>query len=121
MTPDPVSPTDAERVAEAVATGTGLEALARTLTDPPLLAVVEAARRRLVPRLSDEATRLLRAVGAFPGSSAQDLRDVTLLDGPAFAAASRQLLDGGLVESTRFDVPDCWSRTARGAAVARSL
>ena len=120
MTPDPMT-TDAERVAEAVATGVGLERLAGSLTDPTLLAVVDAARRRLVPRLSDEAVRLLRAVGAFPGSSAQELRDVTLLDGRSFAAASRELLDGGLVEQTRFDVPDCWSRTARGAAVARSL
>lgn len=112
---------DAERVAEAVATGTGLDALEQQLTDPSLRAVVAAARARLVPQLSDEATRLLRAVGAFPGSGAQDLRDVTLLDAPAFQRASRELLADGLVESMRFDVPDCWVRTARGAAVARSL
>jgi hypothetical protein len=60
---DPVS--DAEAVAEAVATGQGLDALAARLTDPSLLAVVEAARRRLRPALTDEAVRLLRAVGAF--------------------------------------------------------
>jgi DNA-binding MarR family transcriptional regulator len=112
-------PTDAERVAEAVATGAGLDALAGSLTDPVLLAVVAAAQARLRPELSPEAWRLLRAVAAFPGSGAQDLRDVTLLDAASFATASRELLAHGLVASTRFDVPDCWSRTAAGAALLR--
>ena len=111
---------DAARVAEAVATGTGLDALAASVTDPALLAVVQAALARLRPSLSPEGWRLLRAVAAFPGSSAQDLRDVTLLDRDGFAAASRELLDHDLVASTRFDVPDCWTRTAAGAALLRS-
>ena len=114
------APSDAERVAEAVATGRGLDALADSLTDPSLLAVVRAAQARLRPELTDEAWRLLRAVAAFPGSSGQDLRDVTLLDARAFAAASALLLSHGLVESTRFDVPDCWTRTAKGAALLRA-
>ena len=65
--------------------------------------------------------RLLRAIGAFPGREASELRGLTLLDEAAFSAAARQLLEGGLVTSTRFDKPDCWTRTTRGAQAARLL
>lgn len=112
--------TDAEDVAVAVASGQGLDRLAARLTDPSLLAVVEAARQRLVPELSPSARRLLRKIGAFPGRSAAELREVAAIDGD-FGAASSELLAAGLVESSRFEVADCWVRTARGTAVSRSL
>ncbi len=112
---------DAELVAVAVATGAGLAELAGRLTDPSLLAVVAAAQRRLAPALTSEARQLLRAIGAFPGRSAEELRTETSLDDAEFAAASRVLLDAGRVTSTRFAVPACWVRTARGTAVGRAL
>ncbi len=120
----------AERVAIALQDGAYDEvaaALSALLPSPEttaLLAVVRAGQSRAaVPRLGggSPAARLLRAVGAFPGRNAAELRDVTRLDPEGFGAASRELLAAGLLTSTRFDKPDCWTRTARGTAAARLL
>ena len=84
--------------------------VAATPVDPSLV---------LVP--NSPPARLLRAIGAFPGRAGGELREVTLLDEDGFAAAARHLLDAGLVSSTRFDKPDCWTRTNRGSQAARLL
>lgn len=82
-----------------------------------LAQVAEAAIRRLsLPDLSPGARALLRRISAQPGSAAADL------GGPEdFAVASAELLEHGLVTSVRFELPDCWTRTARGAEVLRAL
>ena len=125
----------AARVVTAVQTGVyeptvrGLAGLPPCAEVTALLSVVHAGQQSNAaaadPDLALEpgspAARLLRAIGAFPGREASELRGLTLLDDAAFAATARQLLEGGLVTSTRFDKPDCWTRTTRGAQAARLL
>jgi len=61
---------------------------------------------------------LLLAVSGRPGLSAAELAALTGLD---VAAVGRQLVDAGLVTSSRFTRQDCWTRTARGAEFASTL
>lgn len=65
------------------------------------------------------AARLLAAIAGFPGSGAEDLRDLCLMDDATFAAASTTLRGAGLVDSRRFDVPDCWVLTSAGRRAVR--
>ena len=125
----------AVRVVTAVRTG-AYEPVVRGLAGLPpcaevtaLLSVVHAGQQASAPPVDaslvlepgSPAARLLRAIGAFPGREASELQGLTLLDEAAYGAAARQLTDAGLVTSTRFDKPDCWTRTTRGAQVARLL
>ena len=127
----------AARVVTAVRTGAyeelirGLAGLAPGPEVTALLSVVAAGQRSTGPVNEPEpdlvlapdspAARLLRAIGAFPGRPASELRGLTLLDEPDFAVTARILIDTGLVTSTRFEKPDCWTRTTRGAQAARLL
>ena len=125
----------AARVVTAVRTGAydplirGLAGLPPCAEVTALLSVVHAGQQasasatdpELVLEPGSPAARLLRAIGAFPGREAGELRGLTLLDEPAYAAAARQLTEAGLVTSTRFEKPDCWTRTTRGAQAARLL
>ena len=93
--------------------------LASAVAGVPVAGVPVDTSLVLVP--NSPLARLLRAIGAFPGRAGGELREVTLLDEDGFAAAARHLLDAGLVSSTRFDKPDCWTRTNRGSQAARLL
>ena len=92
--------------------------------DPAVLGLRDAVRAglaRLVPEEDDDPltgddVRLLRTVSGHPGLTAAELAERL---GPAFSAAAPRLLERGLVTSTRFERTDCWTRTARGAAVLR--
>ena len=114
-------PASAEAAALLAVLRAGLApaAAAVPVAAPPVAAVPVDASLVLVP--NSPPARLLRAIGAFPGRAGGELREVTLLDEDGFAAAARHLLDAGLVSSTRFDKPDCWTRTNRGSQAARLL
>ncbi len=91
------------------------------LTDPALLAVRRAAQRQLgAVRLEpgSPAAVLLLAISGHPGLSAAELAAVTGLD---VTCPGRELLDAGLVTSSRFERSDCWARTASGAQEAARL
>lgn len=91
------------------------------LTDPALLAVRQAAQRQLgAVRLEpgSAAAVLLLAISGHPGLSAAELAERTGLD---VARPGRQLLDVGLVTSSRFERSDCWARTTSGAQEAARL
>ena len=116
----------AEQVVEAVLADDplpALRALLPRLDEPALREVVLAAERRLgVVRLDPDGdpARLLAAVSGHPGLTAAELAELTGL-GERSAAASRVLLEDGLVASSRFGRGDCWSRTARGASALALL
>ena len=92
--------------------------------DPAALGLRDAVRAglaRLVPSedddaLTDDDVRVLRTVSGHPGLTGAELGERL---GAAFATAAPRLLERGLVTSTRFERTDCWTRTARGAAVLR--
>ena len=110
-----------ERLVDAVLADHPVIALAalRPELSGDLLAVADAARRRLGPVVvagTPEADLLL-AVSGRPGLSAAELRELV----PAFGTAATVLLADGLVTSTRFERADCWTRTARGALALRDL
>ena len=73
---------------------------------------------RAGPDPGSPAAHLLLAISGHPGLARAELEELTGLD---VAAAGRQLVDAGLVTSSRFDRPDCWSRTAAGARAAAEL
>lgn len=114
--------TEAEDVVEALLSDAPLPALeALHLTDPALREVRDAARARLAAGPpSSPALELLVAVGRFPGLSRAELAARTGLAADVAAAACTELLARGLVASSRHGRPDCWSRTAAGAALLRA-
>lgn len=114
--------TEAEHLVDALLGPHPLAALdALVLTEPALLQVREAARRRLATTPPGaEALRLLRAVSRFPGLTRAELAEPSGLAQPELRAAADELLAKGLVTSTRFERSDCWSRTAAGAAALRA-
>ncbi len=108
--------TPADRVVDALLSGD--VAALRDLRDSEVGDVARAGLARLAPDdLPDDAVVLLRAVSGHPGLSRAELAGLV---GDAVGAADL-LLERGLVTSRRFDRTDCWSRTAEGAALLRSL
>lgn len=109
--------TPAEVVVDALLNG-DLHALRALLDHPTVGSVARAGLARLAPDdLTPDELALLQAVSGHPGLSAAELVELV---GPAFGPASARLLELELVTSHRFERADCWSRTARGAAVLRS-
>jgi hypothetical protein len=116
---------EADALAQALLGDDPRAALAAlALTDPALVAVREAAERRLgAVRLEpgSAAARLLLAVSGHPGLSAAELAALPELAGVDTGRAGARLLAAGLVTSTRFSRADCWTRTAAGAQAVAAL